>query len=473
MLNIGSLMIESLDYIFIVDKKYNIIYNSRYDRHFSGKSGEYAPGDMLSKSFFEAYPGLNRDNSNVIRSMQTQSVIVNKQQAYQDYLGRRYFTNNVTIPLRRKGELVAVVELAVDVQSRDGGEEDRDGDRKFDEFIFHLKKEADMITFDTILTKNEQMKACIEKAKFLSRLPNPTLLCGETGTGKELFAQAMITYSGAPREKVVIQNCATVPENLMESILFGTVKGAYTGAEDKAGLFAQADGGILFLDELNSIPYQVQSKLLRVLQDGTFRPLGSSRDERACVKVIGAMNVDPVEAMEKKIIRSDLFYRFSGGLIDLPPLRERREDIDFYAGYYIDYFNQVYDKAVEGIDDEVRVLFLNYSWEGNVRELKNTVESMIASAQDQRLLTRERIPEYMRRRLEQEPGKRRSVEIEVDVLGGIGESEIIPYYDIMEGTEKILIEKALAMAGGNKSRASEILGLPRQTLKYRIKKLKL
>ena len=319
MLNIGNLIIESLDYIFIVDKDYNIIYNSRYDQHFNGRSSEHSSSDMLNKSFFEVYPEMDRGNSNVIRCMETQSVIVNKKQRYQDYLGRRYFTNNVAIPLRSKGKLIAVVELAVDVEGDDSHGED--GDKKFDEFILRLKKEADLITFDTILTRNDQMKACIEKAKFLSRLPNPTLLCGETGTGKELFAQAMITYSGVPRKKVVIQNCATVPENLMETILFGTVKGAYTDAENKAGLFLQADGGILFLDELNSIPYHVQSKLLRVLQDGTFRPLGSSGDRHVDVKIIGAMNIDPIEAIEKKIIRSDLFYRFSSGLISLPPLR--------------------------------------------------------------------------------------------------------------------------------------------------------
>lgn len=472
MLNIGNLIIESLDYIFIVDKDYNIIYNSRYDQHFNGRSSEHSSSDMLNKSFFEVYPEMDRGNSNVIRCMETQSVIVNKKQRYQDYLGRRYFTNNVAIPLRSKGKLIAVVELAVDVEGDDSHGED--GDRKFDEFILRLKKEADLITFDTILTRNDQMKACIEKAKFLSRLPNPTLLCGETGTGKELFAQAMITYSGVPRKKVVIQNCATVPENLMETILFGTVKGAYTDAENKAGLFLQADGGILFLDELNSIPYHVQSKLLRVLQDGTFRPLGSSGDRHVDVKIIGAMNTDPIEAIEKKIIRSDLFYRFSSGLISLPPLRERKEDIEFYIQYYTEYFSQTYNKRISGVDDEVRRLFLSYSWEGNVRELRNTIESMIASASEQELLTKKQIPEYMMRRMEKhEPEKRRTAEIDIEELQTAAKEDKIPYYAIMEDTERELIKKALSMAAGNKSRASEILGIPRKTLNYRIEKLKL
>ena len=260
----------------------------------------------------------------------------------------------------------------------------------------------------------------------------------------------------------------------METILFGTVKGAYTDAENKAGLFLQADGGILFLDELNSIPYHVQSKLLRVLQDGTFRPLGSSGDRHVDVKIIGAMNIDPIEAIEKKIIRSDLFYRFSSGLISLPPLRERKEDIEFYIQYYTEYFSQTYNKRISGVDDEVRRLFLSYSWEGNVRELRNTIESMIASASEQELLTKKQIPEYMMRRMEKhEPEKRRTAEIDIEELQTAAKEDKIPYYAIMEDTERELIEKALSMAAGNKSRASEILGIPRKTLNYRIEKLKL
>lgn len=470
MLNIGNLIIESLDYIFIVDKDYNIIYNSRFDRHFSEKSGESPWADMVNRNFFEVYPDLDRENSNIVRSMETQSIVVNKKQRYWDYMGREYFTNNVTIPLRRKGELAAVVELASD--AKEGGTDSTEDDRRFEEFVSHLKKEASLITFDSILTKNREMRACIEKARFLSRLPSPTLICGETGTGKELFAQAMITYSGAPRSKVVIQNCATVPENLMEAILFGTVKGAYTDAQNKEGLFAQADGGVLFLDELNSIPFQVQSKLLRVLQDGTFRPLGSSVDRQVDVKVIGAMNIDPVEAIERKILRSDFFYRFSGGLIDLPPLRQRKEDIDFYIRYYIEYYNDVYNKEIQGIDRQVRKLFQDYSWEGNVRELKNTIESMIASVSGQRVLTREQIPEYMLRRMDPDPQTAEKTARVREQMEQIREDEKIPYYMILEETEREMLHRAMTMAGGNKTRAAEILGIPRKTLDYRLEKLK-
>jgi arginine utilization regulatory protein len=336
---------------------------------------------------------------------------------------------------------------------------------------------AGLITFDTILTDNEEMRRSIEKAKMLSTLPNATLICGETGTGKELFAQAMINYSGVPKRNVVIQNCAAVPENLMESILFGTVRGAYTGAENKKGLFEVADGGIIFLDELNSMPFHVQAKLLRVLQDGSFKPLGINEDKKVSTKVIAAMNIDLEKAIQRKILRKDLFYRFSGGLITLLPLRERREDIIMYTNYYINYFSDIYDKKVGKFSKDLEEKFYRYNWEGNVRELMNTVEFMVTTARNGEDLTENLIPAYLRGRLDNVF----SISDENDIFpisNIISEHKCkqskdthIPYHNIMDTVEKELILKAMEVAEGNKSKASEILGLPRQTFRYRLQKL--
>lgn len=464
MLNIGSLVVDSLDYIFIVDKNYRIIYNTRLDEKLNDSNNEYSSDDFLNKNYLDVYPGMNKENSSIIKCIETGEIIVNKRQEYYDYMNRKYLTNNVTFPLKKKGELIAVVELAMDVEAEEG--QDRIASRKFDEFVLRLKKDAGLITFDTILTDNEQMKASIEKAKILAGLPNPTLIYGETGTGKELFAQSMITYSQVPKSKVVIQNCAAVPENLMEAILFGTVRGVFTGAENKTGLFEQADGGVLFLDELNSIPYNVQSKLLRVLQDGTFRPLGSNKDKRVNVKVIGAMNIDPLEAIDNNIIRKDLFYRFSGGLITLIPLRERKEDIKLFINYYVDYFGKIYNKDIKGVDDEVKELFLNYSWDGNVRELSNTIESMVTSLTEGNVLKVQQIPRYMVERM----GKTGEERMPSDIVAD-DRNDNIDYYGTMERVERKMIESALMKASGNKSKAAELLGIPRKTLVYRMEKL--
>lgn len=475
MLTIGSLIVESLDYIFVVDKNYRIVYNTRYEERLNDESAEYSQSDIYNMFFFDVYPTLKKEESSIAKCIETGEIIINKAQETLDYKGRRHITNNITFPLKRKGELLAVVELSMDVDD-DNKEGDYAGiNKRFDDFVLKIKKDAGYITFDKILTQNEEMKLAIEKARILASLPNPTLIYGETGTGKELFAQSIINYGSFPKNKVVIQNCAAVPEGLMESILFGTVRGAYTGAENLKGIFEQADGGILFLDELNSIPYTVQSKLLRVLQDGTFRPLGSDKDKHVNVKVIAAMNIEPMEAIEKKIIRSDLFYRFSSGLINLLPLRERKEDIKLFSEYYIERMNSTYNKDVRVMTQEAEKVFMLYPWPGNVRELRNTVESMIVSLKDGSEIGVEQLPEYIKQEIQKctefTKSDTASTPTETQLQDLIEDEDIIDYHTIMEHTERTLIETALSKSGGNTKEAARILGIPRETLRYRIQKL--
>ena len=194
------------------------------------------------------------------------------------------------------------------------------------------------------------------------------------------------------------------------------------------------------------------------------------------VKVIGAMNIEPLEAIDEGIIRKDLFYRFSGGLITLPPLRERKEDIILFIKYYVDYYKRAYSKEVTGVDEEVRQMFMNYSWDGNVRELSNTIESMITSLKDGTVLTREQIPKYMLEKMERERDERLGVFSQEEsetakLLAHNSDSRRIAYHEIMEAVERKMVENALEMAHGNKTKAGEILGLPRKTLVYRMEKL--
>ncbi len=467
MLNIGSLVVDSLDYIMIVDKNYKIIYNTRYDAALNESSPEFKSSDILNKQYFEVYPELRKEDSSVARCIETGQIVIMKKQAYRDYASRRYLTNNVTFPLTRRGEVVAAVELAMD--SAEDAKPDSATDRKFDEFVMRIQKDAGLITFDKILTADKKMKQAIEQARILATIPNPVLIYGETGTGKEMFAQSIINYSGVPREKVVIQNCAAVPENLMESILFGTVRGAYTGAENRRGLFEEADGGVIFLDEIGDISYTLQAKLLRVIQDGTFRPLGASEDRKVSVKIIGAMNTDPVKAIEEGNFRADLFYRFSSGFITLEPLRDRKEDIRLFVNHYMDYFSKVYNKAVTGIDMESMVTFMEYDWPGNVRELKNVIETMISGLRGREMLTFDMIPDYLVNRVEKE--RNRLGEVTGEKLAENILEEGIPYHELMDKYEARLINRAILEAGGNLSRAGELLGIPRETLRYRLKKL--
>ena len=386
-----ELMLRKADYVLVVNKDFDIIYNSRFDPRMGNKSDlkEY-------KNLFEMYPSLGKNNSSIAKTMSTGATVFNDAQEFADINGRVYVTQNLTIPIFREGHVVGVVELTKDLTTVGDiqGKSDYLKSLKVDG-KFHPNRESnDKISFDDIITINDRMLDAIEKAKIFALNNNPVLIYGETGTGKEMFAQAMINYAASPKQKTIIQNCAAVPENLIESILFGTTRGSYTGAENKKGLFEEADGGIFFLDELNALPYHVQGKLLRVVQEGTFRPIGASKEKKVNVKIVAAMNVDPMEAIEKMVLRKDLFYRLSGNMIYLPPLRERKDDIEYLIDNYIDYFNDVYGKNVKGISEELRSFFLEYEWEGNVRELKHIIESMISMTKEDILQFNE-LPVYL------------------------------------------------------------------------------
>lgn len=462
--DIGSMIANGLDYIMIVDKNCNIIFNTRYIAQLNDASLEYDPLDIVNKNLFEVYPELDRKESSFVRCLNSQQIIVKKNQYYRDFRGNVFVTNNVTVPMMRNGQMVAAAELAMDAHP---DEEDHVKlNRKFDDYVFRLQKNAGEINFDSIVTGDKNMRACIERARQLTDPAMPVLIYGETGTGKELFAQSIIANSNIPRNKVVVQNCAAIPNFLMESIFFGAEKGSYTGAETQIGLFEQADRGILFLDELHALPYEMQSKFLRVLQDGTFRPVGSLGERKVSVKVIATMNIDPIEAIEGKRLRSDLFYRFSGGCIAIPSLREREGDIRLLTSYFAEYFADVYEKKIKGIDLQVRHLFENYTWDGNVRELRNTIETMVVQENGDQLLTLRDLPKYISDRMSEGATK------EASPVAEIQERQVsLNYYECMENAERELIDRAIKAAGGNISKAASILDIPRETLRYRIKKL--
>ena len=464
-------MFKNADHILVVNKDFDIIYNSRFDPRM-GHPGEVEP----YRSLFEMYPSLGKDSSSIAKCMSTGAMIFRESQKFADIKNRVYVTQNLTIPIFREGQIAGAVELTKDITNVGHLENKQDyleslsGKERFQV----NRPQNEKITFDDILTVDSEMLKAIDRAKLFALNSNPTLIYGETGTGKELFAQAIINYAAGPRQKIVIQNCAAVPENLIESILFGTTKGSYTGAENRKGLFEEADGGFFFLDELNAMPYSVQGKLLRVVQEGTFRPIGTSRERKVDVKIVAAMNVDPMEAIEKNILRKDLFYRLSGNMIYIPPLRERPEDIEYLIDNYIEYFNQIYGKSVEGITDELREFFLSYDWEGNVRELKHVIEAMVSMTQENVLPFAE-LPVYL-------SGKTARKKIHKAVSAGEsdGENMTVDFaghnYNLrlaVEDVERSLITSVLKKTGGNKTKAGEILGIPRQTLKYKMMKMRI
>jgi DNA-binding NtrC family response regulator len=255
--------------------------------------------------------------------------------------------------------------------------------------VFRLPNGTDFIG------QSNEMKRIFGVIDKLSRVDTAVLIRGESGTGKELVAQALHFNSPRKENRFVTINCSAIPENLIESELFGHEKGAFTGADSrKIGKFQYADGGTLFLDEIGDISPAMQVKLLRALQEKRFMPVGSNREVEVNVRIVAATNRPLEEMIRKGEFREDLFYRLNVLPVHLPPLRERKNDIEVLATYFIEKFNQQYSKNITGLDPVVLELLKNHSWPGNIRELENVIEhAFVIETSNQ--LTMSSLPEYL------------------------------------------------------------------------------
>lgn len=452
----NTFTLESVGSLMLVDKNFRILYNSRIHEHADGNLSWQDERDYLHKNLFEVYPSIQYEDSTFTQCMRTARPVIRKNQKILDFKGKYYVTNNVTIPIIKEGILIGAVELVKDVTTvRNLNDKDAHGDLK-EQTVYPVQN----FRFADIITDDAKMKELIRNAMIYAHSPNPVLICGETGTGKEVFAQAMIQSLEPLKGSVIVQNCAAIPSGLMESILFGTTKGAFTGAEDQKGLFELADQGVLFLDEFLSIPYEVQGKLLRVLQDGTFRSIGGDREKSVQVKIIATINVDPLTAIREKKLREDLFYRLSSHTLMIPPLRERdAKDIHLFLTYYLQLYNQKYRKNILGFHEELEHYLMSYKWKGNVRELMHLVEGMV-SIRAKEILEIDDLPAYLVK------------EKQVPESGFFESSFPFDLKSYLLDTESNIIEKALEKTSGNVSDAAKLLGLPRQTLYSKLKKIR-
>ena len=237
-----------------------------------------------------------------------------------------------------------------------------------------MPKKKGLFSFEDIICRNDKMLTAIELSKKISKRDSSVLLTGETGTGKELFAQSIHNYGPKRDKPFVAVNCAAIPENLLESILFGTSKGAYTGAVEKQGLFEESSEGTIYLDELQALNPDMQAKLLRVLETKMIRRVGSTKEIPINTRVISSMNINPLEYIAAGKMKADLFYRLAVITIDIPPLRNRKDDIPLLMKNFIDSANQSLGMNIISCTDEVFEIFDRYSWPGNVRELKHVIE---------------------------------------------------------------------------------------------------
>jgi two-component system response regulator AtoC len=313
--------------------------------------------------------------------------------------------------------------------------------------------------FESILAKSPQMLAIFKTVSKIADYKTTVLITGESGTGKELVARAIHAQSSRKSAPFVAINCGAIPENLLESELFGHKKGAFTDANaDRRGLFEEATGGTLFLDEIGELPLSLQVKLLRVLQEEHIRRLGDTKDVQVDVRIIAATHRDLTADVKAGRFREDLFYRIHVLSIHIPPLRDRREDVSLLIDHFVTRNNARLGTTIRGVSNEGRKLLLEYSWPGNVRELENTIERAMVLAESEVLQISD-LPERIRDALDP-----------VQVHLASGELSV---KKTTAAIEQILIRRALQKTKGNRTRAADLLEISHRALLYKIKDYKI
>ncbi|MBA4710828.1 sigma-54 interaction domain-containing protein [Aquitalea aquatica] len=362
-----SIFMEFLDAlpqpVAIVDAAGNYVYYNEESAHID----DYQAAHALGNPVLQIYPQLNQHSSTLLQAAFKGKRYHNQYQLYYNPGGNPVHQVHTTLPLQNSGgDIIGAIEISRDLSVIN---------HLHEQFIDLQQKLHGQQPpgDDGIVTCEPEMQKLIHQAQRLAKTDVQVLIYGETGTGKELFARLLHTHSERARQPFLVLNCAAMPEPLFESALFGTVKGAFTGAEDRKGLLESAHGGTLFLDELNSMPMAVQGKLLRALQEQTFRRVGSSQECRVDVRIIAATNESPQTMLDKQRIRPDLLYRLNVGYLTIPPLRERKRDIPLLAQAFLEKNGKITGNRVKRISPAVLERLQRHRWPGNVRMLENII----------------------------------------------------------------------------------------------------
>lgn len=454
-----SYILENIDIgIRAIDKDGKVIYCNDVMEKISDIKKE----DMLGKHILELHQDLEGSSSTLLKCLKFGKKIENKIKIQTDKHGELIYLVTTNIPINQDGQIIGAVEYVKTKESygdlfyflsKDNKELEKELGKS------PLKKTKGYV-FEDFYTIEKELVSLIDKIKDMSFYDYNVLICGETGTGKEIISQSIHNRSPRRNNAFVAQNCAAIPETLLESIFFGTEVGSFTGATDSPGLFEQANGGTLLLDELNSLPIFLQAKLLRVLQENRIRRIGGNKDIEIDVRIICTTNERPDILIKENRLREDLFYRLGPILIDIPPLRNRKADIDYLARIFFKKESKALKRKEPLISINVKEFFRKYPWQGNVRELKNVVSYILLNSQGADVIELEHLPNYMK--------------------------ENIFYYDDMDfeygnfnyhekiiDYEKKIIKHALDTTKGNISEASKLLGIKRSTLQYKVSKMRL
>ena len=449
------------DGVYAADKDGTIlIYNRAFERIEATERQ-----NMLGKKDTDVYslpPMTSLQRSAVMQSKQP---LLEQYMVYNLYTGKKVDIVYNSYPFFEDGELTAVYSINRDLPSIN----------ELLTKVMHCfvrskaKHQLNGTTFslDDIIGTSQVMVDAVKRARKIAATPSTVLIFGETGTGKELFAQGIHNASCYSSRPFIAVNCAAIPENLMESLLMGTVKGAFSGATDSPGLCEQAENGTLFLDEVNSLSLPLQAKLLRLLQEKVVRRLGDKKERKINCRIISATNQSLYEMASKGLLREDLLYRLTPVIVHIAPLRERREDIPLLALEFVARFNEQLNLQIKTLSPDLLEIFAAYSWPGNVRELEHVIESSmsVVDSQASELCVGD-LPSFQLKRMLTNLAAPANASIAgkaVPAGKSLGE--------YLRHCEQEYIQSVLKMHNGNVSDSAKHLGVSRQDLHYRLRKL--
>lgn len=352
------------------------------------------------------------------------------------------------------------------------------------------KSEKTIYTFESLIGNEKKFVSIVDSARSASETDFNILIFAESGCGKEILSHAIHNSSTRKNKPFVPINCSAIPENLLEATLFGTARGAFTGAVERAGLLEEASGGTLLLDELNSMPLALQAKLLRAVQEKKIRRVGANKEISVDVRFVSTCNISPEKALKNSHIREDLFFRLAVIVLEIPPLRERKSDIFLLADHFLGKVKEQTKNDRLEISNEVYRMFVNYCWPGNVRELEHAINASSSMLRGDRVIEKRHLSPYFINNYERftsinctgssvKPSDLTGdfVSMEKDALSEVAAIELgsvkVSLKDKLDEVEKMYIEKALVRSGYNVSKAGRILNLTPQALRYKIGKLKI
>lgn len=376
-----------MDGILFVDTEGRVIYH----KVFPGSQVKIKESETVGKKLEEVFLDYDLDTSPLYRALRYGEYSINKLMKLQFYNGEELWAVNTVYPVRRDGQIIGAISASQAVQ---GIPPITSIDIPPGISPVYPAKSGKLSTINDIVGESPDIKRLKSNILRVSETMSNVMIIGETGTGKELVAQSIHSHSSRNHKPYIVQNCAAIPANLLESLFFGTTKGSFTGATDSPGIFEQADGGTIFLDEVNSMDITLQSKILRVLEDQTVVRLGGRTPIHVDVRIISATNQPPKVCLAKGLLRRDLYYRLSTLQLQLPALSGRMEDLPLLIDYFINMYNKKMNRSIEGVSPDVLAHLTRYDWPGNVRELKNVIETAFNFA-DGPQITAGDLPDYI------------------------------------------------------------------------------